>query len=129
MAESRFGSSLFTYIVSYLIILGIAFLTGFELPLIMNMANDPSAAIEILSYDFGGMFAATVLFPFFLLPELGIFATLNFCLILNLGSMLYVLRPHKFTQKIYACFLFTAIILGFVFNSQLISYFGKMLTD
>lgn len=125
------GDSFFsTYILSYTPILSVAFLTGFELPLIMEMAPDDSSSIEVLSYDFGGMFLATLLFPFLLLPELGIFATLNICLSLNLATMLYVSHKNRTQlETIMASGFFTLIILGFSFNNQLIEYFGKLLTE
>ena len=128
-SESIFGSGFFAHVISYIPILGVAFLTGFELPLIMEMTDDPAASIEILSYDFGGMFVATVLFPFFFLPVLGVFATLNTCLILNLASLVYVLKPKKFAHRAYASGVLLVILMGFVFDAKLISYFGKILTD
>ena len=124
------GNSFFTYALSYFPILGVAFLTGFELPLIMEMAPDTTSSIEVLSYDFVGMFLATFLFPFLLLPELGVFATLNICLSLNLATMLYVSHKNRTQlETILAGGFFTLIILGFSFNNQLIFYFGKILTE
>lgn len=128
-SELLLGNSFLVYLICYLPILAVAFLTGFELPLIMELTDDPAASIEILSYDFGGMFLATVLFPFFLLPELGIFGTLNICLILNLASMLYVLKQKSSGRKIYAGIVCGIVFIGFTFNAQLISHFGKVLTE
>lgn len=128
-AELLFGRSPLVYLVCYLPIFLVALLTGFELPLIMEMTSDPATSIEILSYDFAGMFLATVMFPFFLLPELGVFATLNLGLSLNLASMLYVSKNKTTSQKAYATVIGGFIVLVFIFNANLIEYFGKILTE
>lgn len=68
--------------MAYTSILAIGFLTGFELPLLLKLRNT-FASGTVLAADYLGMLSACLLFPLFLLPELGVFKTLFLTALIN----------------------------------------------
>ena len=63
----------FSHFFNLLYIFSIAFLSGIELPALMDERED---SLTILGMDYLGMALASLLFPFLLLPHLGIAYTL-----------------------------------------------------
>lgn len=85
-----------TVLSSYFIIILIGFLSGFELPLLIKIAADYNLKSRlILISDYIGMFLATLLFPIYLLVELGTFGTAWFASLLNAGVALYLIKSSK----------------------------------
>ncbi|NJL24335.1 MAG: hypothetical protein HC902_03600 [Calothrix sp. SM1_5_4] len=60
---------------------GVGYLTGAELPLLMNFRHH--ARLRVLAADYFGMLAAAIAFPLFLLPRLGIFGSFLLASALN----------------------------------------------
>lgn len=62
------------YILSYTIISAIGFLSGLELPTLMDLYNNKinSYSGKILAYDFFGTFLGTIIFPLVLIPNFNI---------------------------------------------------------
>ena len=82
-----------TVLSSYFIIILIGFLSGFELPLLIKIAADYGLKSRlILISDYIGMFLATLLFPIYLLVELGTFGTAWFASLLNASVALYLIK-------------------------------------
>ena len=85
-----------TVLSSYFIIILIGFLSGFELPLLIKIATDYNLKSRlILISDYIGMFLATLLFPIYLLVELGTFGTAWFASLLNASVALYLIKSSK----------------------------------
>ena len=85
-----------TVLSSYFIIILIGFLSGFELPLLIKIAADYGLKSRlILISDYIGMFLATLLFPIYLLVELGTFGTAWFASLLNASVALYLIKSSK----------------------------------
>lgn len=58
-----------TMVASYLVVFVIGFLSGFEIPSLFAMVKDSQG--KILAFDYLGMLAASVTFPFIFLPYFG----------------------------------------------------------
>jgi spermidine synthase len=65
-------------ILAYGLMVTIGFISGFELPILIYLAQEgkkDNQSYWILSADYFGIFVASVLFPIFLLPKMGLFST------------------------------------------------------
>ena len=79
----------FFHLLLYCIVFGIGILVGLELPLLMRIVKDhlefKELVSRVLTFDYIGALVASVLFPLFLVPKLGlirtslIFGMLNAC--------------------------------------------------
>jgi len=82
-----------------LLIIGIGALTGLEIPILVMMLRRQTTLKKnisnVLSLDYLGALAATLLFPFVLLPMLGIFRSSLAVGLLNLAIALLVLRTFR----------------------------------
>lgn len=67
---------------AYLGVFSVGVVGGAELPLFMRLAGEEKRW-SVLSWDYFGMLLATVAFPLWLLPTLGVFATLVWTALLN----------------------------------------------
>ncbi len=85
-------------VVAYSAIVGIGFLTGTELPLLLRLRAGPSLG-AVLGADYLGMLAACVLFPLWLLPEIGVLKTLFATALLN-SAMMACLWPRRISLAI-----------------------------
>ena len=97
-------------------------LTGFEIPLLTRIMKKyyplKSNLANVLSLDYIGALAATLLFPFLLLPFFGLFRTsVAFGLVnIALGFFIYHffnLNKEK-RQRIWVWLISTCIIIGFI---------------
>jgi spermidine synthase len=73
------------YVFNHSLIIAIGFLSGLELPLLMDLAKTIQARLanRVLAMDYIGSVCASLLFPLLLLPSLGIFAAAIFTASLN----------------------------------------------
>ena len=92
----------FYYFMMCILILAIGILIGLEIPLLTRIMekyyNLKDNISNVLSLDYLGAFVATLLFPFVLLPILGIFNTSIFAGFLNL--LVGILNFYWFKDKI-----------------------------
>lgn len=91
------------------------FVCGYEIPILASLVNDGNRSNSeawVLSWDYIGMFAASVLFPFFMIPFLGIFSTLWITSLLNLLCVMILFRK----QNKKSAQLFGGLIILFVVN-------------
>ena len=90
------------YLIMCILILAIGILIGLEIPLLTRIMekyyNLKDNISNVLSLDYLGAFAATLLFPFILLPLLGVFNTSIFAGSLNL--LVGILNFYWFKDKI-----------------------------
>jgi spermidine synthase len=91
LSEKKIDNYFLTTIILHIPIVLIALATGLELPILYHKLQE-SEKLKVLSFDYVGMFIATILFPLLLLPQFGIKVTL----ILNLFLQLFCFLPIKY---------------------------------
>lgn len=87
---------LFSIVVHSLIII-IGVLTGFEIPLLIEMTKDPSsrAEVQVLGVDYLGAFVASLVFAFLFYPKLGLVSAAFITGVLNALAGLLVFFKMK----------------------------------
>lgn len=112
-------SLVFLYVFIYTMISLIGFLSGIELPLLMDIFNNNNNSYSglILALDFFGTFLGTVLFPLVLIPYFNFIQIPAIIGCLNLSSLLLIIFKSsniKFKIKFIIIFLIliTCNILG-----------------
>lgn len=88
--EMLLPQSLWAFAFGHACIVGIGILSGFELPLLIQIAEKrpKQSANRVLGWDYVGSLLAAALFPTLLLPKLGIFGVAWGVACLNLGVAL-----------------------------------------
>lgn len=88
----------YQFFVLFLVFL-IGFLTGFEIPLLTRIMEGEFHLREnisnILTYDYLGALAATLLFPFFLIPMVGLYKSSLFFGLVNMSVGLTTIYLYK----------------------------------
>lgn len=96
--------------ISWMAISIIAFLSGIELPALMNLSKNK---LEVLGLDYLGMCIAGIAFPFFALPHLGLLETsflIGFSNFL-LAHYLHFKENKKVISKIWILYLFPILMI------------------
>ncbi len=95
-----FGRLSYFSIILYLMVFGIGVLVGLEIPLLLRILQDEldfkDLVARVLSFDYIGALAASILFPVFFVPRLGLVRTSLVFGMLNAGVGLWgtwLLRP------------------------------------
>lgn len=96
--------------LSYILVFCIGFASGFELLCLFSM--HPQNQGKILAFDYLGMLAAALLFPYYLLPELGVGASSVLVATLNLAALTLIM-----TRKSKSRVLLSIAVLGLLFFS------------
>lgn len=105
------------YLFNHLLIIIIGFLSGIELPLLMQIGTkiEEKFDLKVLVFDYAGTIIGIILFPNFLLPHFGIFslaiiiAFFN-CMIAFYFSLTYNdLKRKIISSSIFILFLFSLI--------------------
>lgn len=96
--------------VSYFFVFVIGFLSGFEIPCLFDMMEGSQG--KILAFDYVGMLAATVLFPFLFLPYLGTAAGLLVVVGANLMGLVWLRTdsPKASTNLLLYALIFLYIV-------------------
>ena len=106
------------HVFDHALIVAIGLLSGFELPLLMQLNGD--RANEVLAVDYGGTLIGAILFPLVLLPGLGILTAAILTGALNALCGLYLLfaksrSPGALRLGAYGGAL---ALMGFLFSSR-----------
>ena len=121
-----------------LLTLCIGFLIGLEIPFLTRLMEDyqvlKSNIANILSFDYLGALIATIAFPFFLLPVLGIYQSSLLFGLINMSIATVVLYSYrkslgkegKNLQYILAAASLVILIM-LVFSSQALKHWDQML--
>lgn len=104
----------FKIVTSYALIFCIGFLSGFEIPCLFSMLDKSQG--KVLAFDYLGMLLASVLFPFFFLPELGTASSTLLIASFNILALIW-LRSESPNPKItifltLLCFLLMMFIVS-----------------
>lgn len=120
------------HIVLYGIVFGIGVLVGLELPLLMRIVKDQldfkELVSRVLALDYVGALAASLLFPIFLVPRLGLVRTSLLFGMLNAGVGLWgtwllqpLLRTGTTGLRLRAALVLLLLVLGVIKADSLTS--------
>jgi spermidine synthase len=112
-------------VVLYLIVIGIGILVGLEIPLLMRILKDEldfkSLVSRVLAFDYIGALIASLLFPLFLVPRLGLNRTSMLFGMLNAGVALWgtwlmrpLLRGNINFMRVKAIVVLVLLVIGFI---------------
>lgn len=101
------------FTMNHLLIIGIGFLSGLELPLLIDMGKrfDRKKTNLVLAYDYLGTLIGAILFPIVILPQLHIFTIGYVVSALNLLVALFVMMKLKIESKRYKVIIFVMLII------------------
>lgn len=138
----RLGISFFSnwiqmplFILNHLLIVAIGFLSGLELPLLMDMSKQfkITKGHFVLAFDYFGTLLGAMAFPLLILPSLHIFTIGYVVSLINILVAFFVMYKMKIDNKGYKIIIWLMLV-GWVlaiFNSRLINelivnrfYFG-----
>lgn len=89
-------------LISYILVFVIGFASGFELVCLFSLL--PNKQGRILAFDYLGMLAAALLFPYYLLPVLGVGASTLLVASLNLATIVLIMSGRlKIKMLLTSC--------------------------
>lgn len=115
-------------IILYLLVFVIGFLVGLEIPLLMRILRDrfdfSETVSNVLTFDYVGALAASLLFPMLLVPHLGLIRTGLMFGLINVGVALALLmlipgRAKLARECILALLVAASLIAGFVLANRI----------
>lgn len=119
------------YLYNFLFIALLGSLIGIEIPIvtriIVKYSTLKETVAQVLSFDYIGALAASIIFPLLLLPKLGIISTAFVIGILNLSVSAYnaflfhKIIKHSVIQLVVSIVLIVAFSLGIAFSGKLSS--------
>jgi spermidine synthase len=120
--------------VLYGLVLGIGILVGLEIPLMMRILHERvrfrELVSEVLTFDYLGALAVSLLFPLLLAPRLGMIRTAFLFGLLNAGvaaGTLWVFRRHPgpWRMVVGQCGAVVALLLAGLFGSGRLTAFAE----
>ncbi|MBC7712833.1 MAG: S-adenosylmethionine decarboxylase [Rhizobacter sp.] len=123
------------FTLNHLLIIAIGFLSGLELPLLIDMGKrfDKKKGSFVLAYDYFGTLIGAILFPIMILPVLDIFTIGYVVSIMNILMAFTVMTKLKIQNNKYKIFIILMLIAWalLIYNSTVINagiiqkfYFG-----
>jgi len=110
-------------LILYLLVFAIGFLVGLEIPLLMRILRErfdfSETVSNVLTFDYVGALAASLLFPLLLVPHLGLIRTGLMFGLLNVGVALLLLllipdRRRLMRERVLALLVTASLIVGFL---------------
>ena len=118
--------------ILYLLVFVTGCLVGLEIPLLMNILKEKVKFSDLVSnvftFDYIGALLASVLFPLFLVPQLGVMKTSLFFGMINVSvaiALCFLLSKDlkkPALLKFKAIFAFAVLLFVFFFSDQILSY-------
>ena len=114
--------------ILYGLVFVIGFLVGLEIPLLMRILRDrfdfSETVSNVLTFDYVGALAASLLFPLLLVPHLGLIRTGLMFGLLNVGVALLLLllvpaRASLMRERILALAVMVSLIAGFLLADRI----------
>jgi spermidine synthase len=114
--------------ILYLLVFVIGFLVGLEIPLLMRILRDrfdfSETVSNVLTFDYIGALAASLLFPLLLVPHLGLIRTGLMFGLLNAGVALLLLllvpaRASLMRERVLALLVIVSLVAGFVLADRI----------
>lgn len=123
------------FTTNHLLIVAIGFLSGLELPLLMDMSKQFKATKGhfVLAFDYLGTLIGAILFPIFILPSLHIFTIGYVVSLINILVAFFVMNKMKIHSRAYKTITWAMLVLWIlmIVNSDTINqliidkfYFG-----
>lgn len=118
---AAFSFTPYYWLIFVLISLVIGFAIGLEIPLMVSMAKEHSSTdnvnllSKILALDYIGALVASLIFPFLLLPQLGLVRTAYLVALLNIAIAWFIMWRLKLTRG------FSSLHAGVVFAVALLA--------
>jgi spermidine synthase len=120
------------YVVLYFIVFAIGVFVGLEIPLLLRILKDEIEFKElvsrVLTFDYIGALVASILFPIFFVPRLGLIRTSLIFGMLNAGVALWgtwMLRPlikgRVVALRVKAVFVLALLLIAFVKANRITS--------
>lgn len=113
-------------VVLYGFVFGIGLLVGLELPLLMRLLKEhldfEDLVSRVLTFDYIGALLASLMFPIFLVPRLGLVRTSLLCGLLNAAVGLwgtFLLRPVLNRRGLMGLRVRGAVVIGLLFTAFL----------
>lgn len=113
-AESFRSAAVF---LSYFFVFLVGLLSGFEIPCLFDMLEDSQG--KILAFDYLGMLAASVLFPFVFLPYLGTASGLLVVVGFNVIALIWLSLGSKVVKLSLYGFTFCSMLAVILFRENL----------
>lgn len=121
----------------YFIVFIIGCLVGLEIPILMIILKDKfkfnTLVSNVFTFDYIGALLASILFPVFFIPYLGLIETSIVFGIVNIGTgllMCYILQKEiknvRFL-KVKGFFSLSILVIAFIFSSKILSFSEKSL--
>jgi len=108
------------FIIGYIFVIIIGLVTGAELPILMALAEKTkkTANILVLVFDYLGTLLASLIFPLYLLPTIGVVYTSFLASLINTLVSLFIMWRYKVKSLRGTIFLFLicAILMILIFN-------------
>ena len=110
-------------LILYLLVFVIGFLVGLEIPLLMRILHNrfdfSETVSNVLTFDYVGALAASLLFPLLLVPHLGLIRTGFFFGLINVGVALLLIllipgRARLIREAILGIAVTASLIAGFL---------------
>ena len=100
------------FTLNHLLIIAIGFLSGLELPLLIDMGKkfDKKKGSFVLAYDYFGTLIGAILFPIIILPQLHIFTIGYVVSIMNILMAFAVMTKLKVENNKYKLFIIIMLI-------------------
>ncbi len=101
------------FTLNHLLIIGIGFLSGLELPLLIDIGKrfNKKKTSLVLAYDYFGTLIGAILFPIVILPELHLFTIGYLVSALNIIVALFVMLKLKIKNNKYKIIIFIMLIV------------------
>jgi spermidine synthase len=120
------------HFILYLFVFVIGVLVGLEIPLLMRILKDKYEFKELVSrvfaIDYAGALFASVLFPLYLAPQLGLMRTAFLFGIFNVAVGLWTTHlfrkelPEKHILQGSGSAILTILVIGFIYSNQLLHF-------
>jgi len=123
------------FILNHLLIVAIGFMSGLELPLLMDMSKQfrTTRGHYVLAFDYLGTLLGAILFPIVILPSLHIFTIGYAVSLINILIAFLIMHRMKVENKLYKGLIWGMLVLWvlMLFNSEALNqmiiekfYFG-----
>lgn len=123
--------------ILYFIVFITGCLTGMEIPILMNIlknrVNFRDLVSDVFTFDYIGALLASVLFPIYFIPKLGVIGTSLFFGIINvcvgIALCIFLRKEVKNPKSLYtkAFFSLAALITAAIYSNDILSYTEKNL--
>ncbi len=115
------------FTLNHLLIVLIGFLSGLELPLLIDMGKsfDKKRGNYVLAYDYFGTLLGAILFPIIILPRLHIFTMGYVVSLINILVALFILTKIKIKNRFYNISIIIMLLVWSVllFNASSVNQF------